>query len=212
MVNIGDILTFGAYPQSGAGARKEPIQWIVLAKEEGRILCISRFLLDCKPYHEIPQMVTWATCGLRKWLNGEFLRAAFSAEEQQRILPVHLTNRRDCPRYDTEDKLFLLDHDQAVDYFESDDHPMTRTARTTPYARSQGAWFLPPEEAEGPDDPQLWAGSWWLRYPEVIPDKNPDGLYDVLSCVNFDDYIELYASSVEETDVCVRPALWLKDE
>lgn len=212
MAEIGEQIILGAYPQNSANfSHKEPIQWTVLAKEEGRILCISRFLLDCKPYHQTPEMVTWATCGLRQWLNGEFLEAAFSPEEQKRILPTHLTNHKNYPQYDTEDRIFLLDHQQAVNYFEDEDHPMTRSALTTPYARSQGAWFLSAEEA-GEDEAELaFAGCWWLRCPEVMPSKNKDGLYDVLSCVNYDDYIELYASSVEETDVCVRPALWLKD-
>ena len=211
MINPGKIIVFGRYPQASPNAaEKEPIEWIVLDHQGGRLLCISRYLLDCRPYHQTPQMVTWATCDLRKWLNGEFLRAAFPPEEQERILTTHLVNHKKYPQYDTEDKLFLLDPDEAVDYFEADDHPMTRTARTTAYARSQGAWFLPPEEADGPEDPQLWAGCWWLRCPGHIPSKNPDGLFDVLSCVNFDDYIENYASGVEEEDVCVRPALWLR--
>ena len=208
MAETGGIITLGSYPQnSTAFSSKEPIRWIILAKEEGRKLCIS----DCKPYHRAPEMVTWASCTLREWLNHDFFQAAFSPEEQQRILPTCLTNHREYPQHSTTDKIFLLDYQQAVDYFEAEDHPITRSALTTPYARSQGGWFLSEEEA-GDDEAELaWAGTWWLRCPAVIPTKNPDGLFDVQSCVNYDDYIELYAAGVEETDVCVRPALWLKD-
>lgn len=211
MAEIGDLVTLGAYPQSSSDpSQKEPIQWLVLAKEEGKLLCISQLLLDCKPYHHTPEMVTWASCDLRRWLNRNFLESAFSFEEQGRILTTHLINHKGCPQYDTDDKLFLLDYEAAVDYFESEDHLMTRSALTTLYARSRGAWFLSPQETEA-EDPLLYAGCWWLRLPEVTPTNNPDGLYDVLSCVNYDDYIELYASSVEETNVCVRPAFWMRE-
>lgn len=211
MAAFGDIILLGSYPQEGPDfTRREPIQWIILDEKEGQLLCISRYLLDARPYHPTHQMVTWATCGLREWLNREFFRTAFTLEEQERILTTHLQNSRDYPEYDTDDKIFLLDHTQAVDYFESEDHPMTRSATTTAYARSRRAWFLSAEEADGEDDPLLWAGCWWLRCPEYIPKDNPDGLFDVLSCVNFDDYIEVYAAEVEETDCCIRPALWLR--
>ena len=40
---------FGSYPQSGNLLKREPIEWIVLEKANGQSLCISKFLLDCKP-------------------------------------------------------------------------------------------------------------------------------------------------------------------
>ena len=176
MAEIGELITLGAYPQSSTSfSCKEPIQWVILAREEGRSLCISRRLLDCKPYHRTDELVSWAGCTLREWLNRDFLAAAFSQEEQARILLAHLTNHKSCPQLDTRDKIFLLDHDEAVDHFESQDHPMTRTALTTCYARAQGAWFLSPEEA-GDDEAELaYAGSWWLRCPAVAPRKTPTG-------------------------------------
>lgn len=212
MPDIGERLIFGSYPQNNADLLvKEPIEWVILDKKEDRFLCISRYLLDCRAYHPVSQMVNWATCALREWLNREFVQAAFTLEEQQRILTTHLINGEDCPQYDTWDKVFLLDDREAVDYFESEEHPMTRSAVTTAYTRSRGAWFLSPEEA-GEDVELIYAGSWLLRTPGYIPDDNPVGLFDTLSCVNFDDYIEDYACGVETGNNCIRPALWLKRE
>lgn len=48
----------GEYPQN-FGLKKEPIEWIVLKKEEQRCLYISKYLLDCKTYHNLSKNVTW---------------------------------------------------------------------------------------------------------------------------------------------------------
>ena len=75
-------IIMGEYPQN-CGLKKEPIEWIVLKEEEQRCLCISKYLLDCKPYHDFSKNVTWQDCTLRNWLNHEFLMSAFSAEERE---------------------------------------------------------------------------------------------------------------------------------
>ena len=52
---------------------KEPIEWIVLKKETNRCLCVNKYLLDCKSYHEVSEKITWEDYSLTKWLNNEFL-------------------------------------------------------------------------------------------------------------------------------------------
>lgn len=46
------------YPQN-MGLEKEAIEWIVLKNENNSCLCISKYLLDCKPYHEFLEKVIW---------------------------------------------------------------------------------------------------------------------------------------------------------
>ncbi|MCF2705492.1 hypothetical protein I6E91_26555 [Enterocloster clostridioformis] len=77
-----------------------------------------------------------------------------------------------------------------------------RGALTTPYARSQGAWFI---DQKCEDDNK---GGWWLRYYGKSYEE--EGEYDFISCVNFDGYIEMAAQDVEDTNCCIRPAFWLK--
>ena len=44
----GDSIFLGAYEQDNDPANgKEPIEWIVLAEKEGRLLLLSRYALDC---------------------------------------------------------------------------------------------------------------------------------------------------------------------
>ena len=44
-----NIITLGRWPQNSS--QPEPVQWLVLREEENALLCLSRFILDCQPYH-----------------------------------------------------------------------------------------------------------------------------------------------------------------
>ena len=56
------------------------------------MLVISRYGLDCKPYNTEYEEITWETCSLRSWLNGEFYETAFIPEEKNVILPSSLSD------------------------------------------------------------------------------------------------------------------------
>lgn len=186
----------GRYPQDH-GAEKEPIEWMILKEEGHRCLCISKYLLDCKPYHSRPEKVIWQDCALRDWLNHGFLMTAFSAEERKKILLSNVAN----PAQNTQDYIFLLSYDEAEEYFDDENYE-GRKALTTAYARKQGAWFLD-EECDGKNN-----GCWWLRY-YGRGYMRKEGAYDLISCVNFDGYIERGAEDVSGT--CgVRPVFWMK--
>lgn len=194
----------GSYPQN-RGREKEPVEWIILKEEEGRRLCVSRYLLDCIPYHELSENVAWRDCSLRSWLNNEFLMSAFSAEERERIILSDVKN----PAGNTEDSIFLLSADEVEELFDDETEDYVdyeeRGAVTTEYARARGAWFL---DEDGEDGNK---GCWWLRYYGKFREEE-EGKYDFISCVNFDGYIERAAQGVEETDCCIRPAFWLRAE
>ena len=66
---------------------EEDIEWIVLKKANGKLLLVSRFALDCQPYHdEVSSNVPWEDCLLRKWLIEEFYVKAFSDGEKNLII------------------------------------------------------------------------------------------------------------------------------
>ena len=86
-VSPGDIMTFGHYEQDGdLSDGTENIEWTVLDVQENSALLISRYGLDSVQYNTERAEVTWETCSLREWLNGDFLCAAFSEEEQETII------------------------------------------------------------------------------------------------------------------------------
>lgn len=140
--NVGDYVKFGHYEQNGKtedGA--EPIEWQVLAKEEGRLLVISRYCLDCVPYNSRRSDASWADSSLRTWLSEEFYNKAFTAEEAEIILDTRLDEA-------TTDKLFVLSNEDAEAYFE---YATWRSAVPTDLARANGVRV---------QDGACW---WWLR-------------------------------------------------
>lgn len=195
-------IILGTYPQNNESLKKEPIEWIILKESNSSFLCVSKYLLDCEPYNKSLEDITWENCTLRKWLNTDFLYTAFTKEEQSRI---QITNI-ETPLHNTKDYIFLLSCDEAETYFDFAE----RAVKTTLYARKQGAWFLDDYKDEHHNN-----GTWWLRYPNTLNKdivKGESDLYTVLSCVNFDGYIEGAAEEVTGTRCCVRPAFWLKAE
>ena len=148
----GDALSFGTFEQDNNFADgSEPIAWIVLEVDEatGRMLIITEQSIYTMRFNSsIDQGNDWETSELRSWLTGEFVNAAFTAEERARM----------------DGELFLLSVDEARTYFATDE---ARVCHPTDYARSLDAFV-----AGGP------GCAWWLRTPgkqwytvaRVLPD------------------------------------------
>ncbi len=123
---VGSYIVFGAYEQDNNTSNgDEDIEWIVLAREDDRVLVISRYALDCQRYNASYDSVTWETCTLRKWLNGTFMEAAFSESERAMIPSVTVSadinpNYSTNPGNSTTDQVFLLSITEADKYFSSD--------------------------------------------------------------------------------------------
>lgn len=190
-VNVGDTYRFGSYEQDNNKSNgQEDIEWLVLAKEGTKILVISKEALDCKPYNTSYTDVTWETCTLRKWLNNDFINAAFSADERTMIPTVTVSADKN-PDYSTnpgnatQDQVFLLSITEVNKYFSSDS---ARQCKPTDYAVANGAW----------GSGNCW---WWLRSP---------GRDQITAAyVGADGDVDVYGISVNIDDIAVRPALWI---
>lgn len=173
--NIGDIIQFGNYNGN--------TEWRVLVKEEGKILVISRYAIEKRPYNTEFTSVTWETCTLRKWLNETYIQSAFTNEEQAMILPTSIINS-DNPEYgttggnNTTDKVFLLSIDEFNKYFTPD------TARKATLADGSRC-------------------CWWLR--------SPGDRSDLAADVFLDGSVSYHGGFVDG-DIAVRPALWINLE
>ena len=148
------------------GSVRMPIRWIVVKKEQNKALLLSADRIGHRPYNEKWEDVTWETCTLRKWLNGDFYNDAFTEEEKKRILLTKVRNE-DNPRTntlggnDTEDKVFLLS------------------------LREAEVWLTRIERRNG------WR--WWLRSPGYCADhaayvSYSGGISDVGYGVDRSDY------------------------
>lgn len=161
-VEKGDTVTFGHYEQdNNPGNGPEPMDWIVLDKVDGKLLLLSSACLAGKAYNaESFAPVTWETCSLRAWLNGEFFDSAFSEREREAVAPV-VNHNEDHSTVgtpggkDTEDRVFLLSESDAVIYLNNDyDQDTIGRAMASDYAVANGLQT---------DEDGLCA--WWLRSP-----------------------------------------------
>ena len=197
----GDHVFFGEYEQDGDMSNgAEPIEWLTLDVQYGKALLISRYALDARPYNANWAFVTWEDCTLRQWLNGEFLNAAFSPDEQYTILVTDVDNGpAQCNGAwlttgggTTRDRLFLLSYAEADRYFKSD---AARMCAPTDNAVAHSEFTYARDKVDG--RPACW---WWLR----SPGSNQRGAADVYTSGSIDSWH--YVTSVVGG---VRPAMWL---
>lgn len=111
---IGDIVRFGNYEQDGnEGNGKEAIAWYVLDTTDETMTLLSVKILDVISYSTEQEKTTWEDSEVRQWLNDKFYKAAFSDTEQNDILTTIVENAIG----DTEDKVYLMSHQEFVSYF-----------------------------------------------------------------------------------------------
>lgn len=141
-VSVGDTIKFGTYEQDDNMKNgKEAIEWIVLSKGEKQMMVISKYVLDCLPYHTTAEGdITWEDCSLRKWLNDSFYSTAFTKTEKSLINTAKVKNSDNFDYEipggnDTKDKVFLLSIDEGLNI--STDILLTGP---TAYAEVQGVY------------------------------------------------------------------------
>ena len=85
-LDFGSEVTFGSYEQDdNLENGKEPVEWIIIDRNESSVMLISKKIIDVKAFNEDRFNATWETSSLRKWLNGEFYNNAFNVYEKQTI-------------------------------------------------------------------------------------------------------------------------------
>lgn len=154
---VGDVVHFGKYHQDiNVSNGKENIEWLVLAKENNRILVISQYVLDCKAYNPGVSNITWEKSSIRKWLNESFFNEAFSDAEKS-MIPTVTVEAEDNPVYGTDagnnthDNVFLLSISEANNYLTQSE----RSCSATNYAKAgESSW-----------GGSSGIASWWTRSP-----------------------------------------------
>lgn len=193
-VTVGSIIKFGSYEQDNKMSNgKEEIEWIVLAVEQNKALILSQYALDCKKYDDTHSKGLWETCSLREWLNGEFYNEAFDSRYHSMIVSSTVIPDKgtfcEIPGNNTTDNIFILNATEIHEYFGFNER-MTKCAPTE-YAIAQGAYT-------SNDSPECW---WWLR--------TPSGVEGIVECVAPRGSVEDLYTHVDDTDVAVRPAMWI---
>lgn len=204
-----ETVKFGSYYQNDAFT-KEPIEWIVLDKQGGRTLLLSKYILDCKCYNNEEKDVTWETCDLRKWLNNDFYYQAFNGSEQGKIQTTNVINNNNIDYgtnggNNTNDKVFCLSIEETRKYFGNG------TKETYGYqlgknVATRGTNYTRPKDDTNINEDNEWYSrnsNFWLRSPGHAQS------YAVLMVYN--GYISTYGFSFDGHNYGVRPALWISE-
>ncbi len=191
----GDSVVFGSFEQDGdINNGKEELEWIVLANEDGKLLLISKYAVDAKPYNSDGKATFWSNSSIRAWLNYNFLGTAFDEGQREEVIltdlenpenPEHKMNGGEAPQ----DKVFLLSGEEFEESFASIDGA---SAAATKYAKDIGA-------ADYGDVGTVW----WLRTPGYTQSFGAH--------VSENGYVGYYGSTVN-TVRGVRPAIWINAE
>lgn len=196
IAQVGDIIYLGECEQdNNISNGKEDIEWKVLAKDEnGKMLIISKYALDCRNYHSSVKQITWENSEIRNWLNNDFYNDAFSSSEKSSIKTVTNENAGNSEfnvsdGSKTSDKVFLLSIDEAKRYFPKN---IDRICTATAYANSNGTEL----------SSLTSACRWWLRSPGST-------LYSAAS-VKIDGFILNIGTPVSMDKAFVRPAMWVE--
>ena len=188
-------LFVGSWPQGSS----EPIVWDVLAEEGNRKLLLSRKAVAKRPYHDADEPVSWETCSLRAWLNGDFYRAAFNDYEKQHILKIPVTADRNTyyntdAGNSTDDHAFLLSLPEV-------------NALLRRKLSAKRKCEADPTDAPDADNNNKAADDtgcvWWLRSPGS--EKNE------AACVNGDGQISNFGLPATTPTIAVRPCIWVRD-
>ena len=177
--------TFGTY-NSGS------IEWIVLDRQDDKVLLITRDIIDCIAYDYSEKDVTWEKCQMRQWLNNSFYNKAFGSSEKGLILKTDVVNGYSAEYKtnggnDTQDKVFLLSVDEAKKYFPNDGSRQAAGAKDL----KNGSLYV---DENG-------YSLWWLRTPGAV--GSASAYVDHLGRIKEGGMYNKYYY------VGVRPAIWV---
>lgn len=196
IAQVGDVIYFGTYEQDNNFSNgKEEIEWKVLEKDEnGKMLVVSKYALDCRNYHSSVKQITWEDSDIRSWLNNDFYSNVFSSSEKSAVKTVTNENTGNSDfnvngGNKTSDKIFILSIDEAKRYLPNN---IDRMCQATKYAESKGTEL----------DSLTHNCRWWLRSPGST-------LYSAAS-VKIDGFILNMGTPVSVDKAFVRPAMWIE--
>lgn len=184
----------------------EPVRWRVISNNKGQVMLLSEYGIEAQEYDHGFDEITWEKCTLRKWLNNDFVSAAFTADEKKLITLSSVVNAKN-PRSgvkcgsDTKDYIYLLSYDESLnrqygfkaDYSEED---VNRRCVPTDFAMAMGAYANNYEGSLSKDGHPT--SDWWLRT------QGSEG--DLVSHVYSGGYVDIF--DVYANDVMVvRPVM-----
>ena len=183
----GEVVYFGSYeqdndPDNGA----ESLAWVVLEKDEEKMLLLCRDAIDTLQYNSEFVATDWENSSINKWLNDEFLGAAFSEADAARLLTLTDSS---ALQSDAGSKVFLLSAKEAESLLSA--CPDFASAVPSETAEEHGAGLR-----------RNGAVCWWLRDNGFSP--------KYAAYVGSDGSVNTAGIFCDIRQFCVRPAIWIR--
>ena len=192
----GSTVIFGKYEQdANNGNGKEDIEWIVMGRDEEKVLLLSKKALDSVPYNETKAATTWEKSSLRTFCNSTFLNEAFDQNEQALICQTDVSadpnpkKTTSAQGIKTQDKVFVMSAVEMGTFYSSND---ARKCYHTDYSKTRGGYVGDKDEAVC-----------WLRTIGTMDSSNK-----CAAIVQAAGSIGYNGRPVDETQ-SVRPAIWV---
>ena len=184
--SVNDIVEYGRYETTPEIPGKEHLLWIVMKKENNRIMLLSKHGIESSVYHNKSTEIAWKDSKLYKFLNEELYENAFSENEKNSIA----TNP------DTGEKVSLLSADEALDLL-TDNYE--RQIFVTSYAKKKGVNVNELSKIDTWNHENNKSSWWWLKGDKGItaPIVTPEGV------------VELDSKYVNKPNGAVRPVIWV---
>ena len=189
--SVGDVIVYGRYEKDNDLSNgSEPLQWIIIGKEENRMLLITRDSIDRMAYQKgldsHYQQPKWSASTVRGWLNSDFIEMAFDESEQKAILLTEVDNS-ECDEENTLDRVFLLSVEEAQRYMPND---AAQATQLTEYARQKRG--------------QLNTSEGWMLRTHTTYKSSGQSVYFARENGG------ISYSYIDGTSYyCVRPAMWI---
>lgn len=187
--NVHDTVLFGRYEIKPGIPGKERVEWIVVKKENGKIMLLAKEGLESSAYNSSHKEVDFTSSTVYELLNLYMYDAMFSSGEKK-----HIVENEDSTGY-----LSLMSVGEANEFFANDED---RQLMSTGYALKKGANVNTPSKINSWDYKDYRTSWWWLRGEKDItaPAVSPEG--EIL-------FAEKY---VNRPNGAVRPIVWVNIE
>lgn len=209
--SVGKTVQFGRYYQSN-DHEKEPIDWLVLEKQDDQVLLVSKCSLLAEVFYSNEMQVRWESSHLRTVLNNEFLYSAFLPTEMDQIIVSEIETSHTYSHKETkkvqislvQDRIFILNQDENKQYFSTQE---TQKVEKTAYATAQK------RKHDGTDSTDNHF--YWLRNTQdCLSVLNPDpygvSVFFPACLVGQKYYGGQYTYVDRRATAYVRPAMWVK--
>ncbi len=198
-----------------AEKEKTEIEWVVLDYSEDKksALVISKNILFDKKFHDKDEVVTWDNCTLRKWLNEDFYKEAFTDEEKSliRLTDVKSEDNKEeltSGGEDTKDYIYMLSISETIKYFNTNKWNGYNDMLDS-YVDTKGTGYEPKDmwlrsPGRQPSDPEEWKN----LDPEDRDEEFDEDWMNGYTAI-YDNRIDYEGCPVVE-EYSVRPVMWVE--